>query len=126
MHTLCLRLHLQQQAREREALDERREAAETQFEENGNPKYGFIFGDAMTASKGDTMKDGLGQPDSNESTIANRIFAFEIASGPVHFMMYTSVDQLAEKGANLGGKCTKHLVIKFCSTKTMLVQIYPS
>jgi hypothetical protein len=95
---------LQQQARERAALDERREAAETQVDESGQPKYGFIFGDAMTASKGDTIKDGLGQPVASETTIANRIFAFEIVSGPINFMMYTSVDQLAEKGANLGGK----------------------
>jgi hypothetical protein len=58
----------------------------------------------MTASKGDTIKDGLGQPVASETTIANRIFAFEIVSGPINFMMYTSVDQLAEKGANLGGK----------------------
>ena len=66
----------------------------------------------MTASKGDTIKDGYGQPVGSETTIANRIFAFEIVSGPINFMMYQSVDQLVDKGANLGGKRT---IFTFCS-----------
>jgi len=101
---LKMRLHLQQQARERDVLDERRELALEKKLKNGQPKYGFIFGDAMTSYKGDTIKDGFGvQPFNTESTIMNRVFAMEIASGPVHFTAYFSNDQTLEKGANLTG-----------------------
>jgi hypothetical protein len=73
------RLHLLQQAREREALDERRNDAKSSKEPNGQPKKLFIFGDAMTQMKGDTMKDGLGfHKSSNEDAIiSNRVIAFE-------------------------------------------------
>ena len=67
--------------------------------------YGFIFGDAMTSSKGNTIKEGLGLPSAfnSEGIIMNRVFAMEIVSGPVKFMAYFSNDDTLDKGANLTG-----------------------
>jgi hypothetical protein len=78
--------------------------AKTAFDKTGQPLYGLIFGDAMTSSKGDTIKDGKGlTSNSNETTIMNRVFAFEVVCGPVNMMVYISNDQTVTKGANLTG-----------------------
>ncbi len=73
------RLHLLQQARERETLDERRNDARRSKLPNGQPIKAFIFGDAFTQGKGDTMKDGVGyqQHSSEDPVISNRIIAYE-------------------------------------------------
>ena len=79
--------------------------AKTAFDKTGQPLYGLIFGDSMTSSKGDTIKDGKGiTSNSNEVTIMHRVFAFEVVSGPVNMMIYISNDQTVTKGANLTGK----------------------
>lgn len=86
-------------------MDERRDDARNKKEKNGQPKIGFIFGDAMTSTKGDTIKDGLGlSSNHNDASIMNRVFAFEVVCGEIEFMMYISHDQTIDKGANLAGK----------------------
>ena len=73
------RLHLIQQAREREALDDRRELTRNLKLPNGQPLRLFVFGDAMTSSKGDTPKDGRGfhQNGGEDLFIQSRLLAYQ-------------------------------------------------
>ena len=65
------------------------------------PLQALLFTDAMTSSKGNTAKEGVGRTSKPGKTILNRVFGTQVICGPVEFMMYSSVDQLQMGGANL-------------------------
>jgi hypothetical protein len=74
------RLHLRQQVREREKLEETRGKCRM-VGPDGQPLEAFIYADAMTESQGDTPK--LGRKDGRHSkpgkVIKNRTFCVEVS-----------------------------------------------
>ncbi len=70
-------------------------------DKNGMPTDAFVYADAMTESKGDTPKEGVGRQSKQSKHIKNRLFAVEVISGDVHIMLYVSVDQTIPGGANV-------------------------
>jgi hypothetical protein len=64
------------------------------------PKEAYIFSDALTSSRGDTPKEGVGRHSKPGATILNRVFGSQVVCGTIDFIMFTSVD-MVKGGANL-------------------------
>jgi hypothetical protein len=95
------RLHLKQQQIEREHLEKVKQDCRKIDPTTGMPLQALIFTDAMTSSRGNTPKEGVGRRSKQTKAILNRVFGTQVICGPVEFLMYSSVDQLQMGGANL-------------------------
>ena len=97
------RLHLDHQAKERISLDQRKQEAR-KVDTFGQPGKFLLFGDAITASIGETPKLGSTRHSSSEKTaphIQNRTMAFEVICGPIDTIFLYHLDAFVSAGANL-------------------------
>jgi len=95
------RLHINQQAKEREDLERRIMLAKSQYDSNGNPKYAVLFADGYTEYMGLTPKDGIRPKKGDDKHVGNRCIGIRVVCGSIdtHFLYHT--DDLVSGGANI-------------------------
>jgi hypothetical protein len=107
------RLHLDQQAKERIDLDQRKREAR-KVDSFGQPAKFLIFGDAITAHIGQTPKLGStrqSSSDKNAPHIHNRTMAFEVICGPIDTIYMYHLDSFVSAGANLMIELTRQAIL---------------
>lgn len=93
--------HLMQQETERMHKEMTKQKCREEDPRTGFANEAFIYGDAMTSSTGDIPKPFIGAISQKGDVIENRLFAVEIICGSLSFVIFVSVNQLINGGANL-------------------------
>ena len=78
----------------------------------------------MTTLTGNTPKIGDHRSSKVGKQITNRLFGVQVICGPLHFMMYISVDNMISGGANLAIEIQRKSIEKLTQElekKTMLM-----
>jgi hypothetical protein len=94
-------LHLFQQAAERAYLDKNKLKCRD-VDQNGQPLFGMIFSDGMTAMSGNTPKTGKDHHSSPKSTyMESRVIGVEVYCGPISTVFLYTTDNMVSGGANI-------------------------
>ena len=95
-------LHLFQQAAERTFLDQTKLKCCKEFDQNGQPLYGMIYSDGMTAMSGNTPKVGKKHHSSPKSTyMESRVVGVEVYCGPINTVFLYLTDNMVSGGSNI-------------------------
>jgi hypothetical protein len=98
------RLHLQQQAQERQHLADNILKCKNSRDRNGRPTHGLIYSDGMTAMRGDTPRFGRtrkSKGDCGAQHVGNRVIGVEVYCGPVDCVFLYHTDNIPSGGANI-------------------------
>jgi len=94
-------LHLFQQAAERAHLD-RNKVKCREMDKNGQPMYGLLFTDWMTAMSGNTPKVGKNHHSSPKTTyMESRVVGVEVYCGPIDTVFLYTTDNMIGSGSNI-------------------------
>ena len=96
-------LHISQQAKERQDMENRMKQAAQSIDDEGNPEFAFLFPDGYSIHKTETPKlcRGAGKDKSLSETLSNRIMGFRVICGPIDTHFLYNLDDMVPGGCNI-------------------------
>lgn len=97
------RLHLEQQGKERQYMEDNKQKCLSDYDDFGNPLHAMIYSDGMTVMRGDTPKLGRTRKSKGDQgkKITNRVIGVEVYSGPVSEVFLYHTDDFVKTGSSI-------------------------